>query len=83
MTRDKRQIELLSRDLGERREDALTEFDLTGEDGGGAVGIDANPAVELAVGLQAAGQPDRRRRLAERGARIEREGNDDARRDPP
>ena len=73
-----RQVELLGRDLGERGQDALAELDLAGEDGRGAVGVDADPAVELAVVLQAAGQP--RRLLRERALRIEREGDHDARR---
>ena len=41
----------------ERGEDALPELDLAGEHGRRAVGIDADPGIEPAVGLQAAGQP--------------------------
>ena len=44
-----RQVELLGRDLRERGEDALPEFDLAGEHGRGAVGVDAQPGVEHAV----------------------------------
>ena len=56
MDAPERQIELLGRDLGERRHDALAELDLAGEHGRGAVRIDADPGVEHAVGLQAARQ---------------------------
>ena len=70
-----RQIELLGRDLRERGENALPQLDLAGEDGGGAVGVDADPAVELAIVLQTAGKPF----LPNGGHRIEREGDDDAR----
>src|SRR6185503_17798425 len=51
-----RQVELLRRDLRQRREDALAELDLAGEHRRGAVGIDAKPGIEPAVGLQAARQ---------------------------
>ena len=54
-----RQIELLGGDLRERGQDALPELDLAGEHGGVAVGVDAQPGIEHAVGLQAAGQPRR------------------------
>ena len=56
-SRVERQIELFGGDLLQRREDALAELDLAGEDGRGAVGVDAQPRIEPAVGLQAAGQP--------------------------
>jgi len=67
-----RQIELLGRDLGERRHDALPELDLAGEHGRAAVRIDADPGVEHPVGLQAA---RKRRLLGERDFRVEREGD--------
>jgi hypothetical protein len=51
-----RQVELLGRDLLERGEDALAELDLAGEDGSGAIGVDADPAVEPAIVLQASRQ---------------------------
>ncbi len=70
-----RQVELFGRDLRERGQDALAELDLAGEDGGGAVGIDAEPGVEHAIVLQAAGKP--RRLLPDVRLRIEREGDDD------
>ena len=50
-----RQIELFGCDLRERGEDALPQLDLAGEDGRGAVGIDADPTVEPAIVLQTAG----------------------------
>ena len=52
-----RQIDLLGGDLREGGENTLTQFDLSREDGRGAVGIYANPAVEPAIVLQAPGQP--------------------------
>ena len=52
-----RQIDLLGGDLREGGENALPQFDFSREDGRGAVGVDANPAVELAIVLQAPGQP--------------------------
>ena len=73
--RVERQVEFLGRDLGERGQDTLAELDLAGEDGRGAVGVDADPAVELAVVLQAARQPGRLLRESE--LRIEREGDHD------
>src|SRR5262249_39316854 len=36
---------------------ALAELDLAGEHDGGAIGIDAQPGIEHAISLQAAGQP--------------------------
>src|SRR5436190_918904 len=54
-----RHLELLGSDLGERRHDALPELDLAGEYGDAAVGIDAQPGIKRAVGLQAAGEPRR------------------------
>ncbi len=70
-----RQIELFGRDLAQRRENALAEFDLAGVHGRGAVRIDADPGIEHPVGLQAAGE--RRRLLGENAMRIERERDDD------
>ena len=72
-----RQIEFLGRDLPERGQDALPELDLAGEDGGGAVGVDADPGVEHAVVVEAAGQP-RGGALRQQFGRIEREGEHDA-----
>ena len=56
-TRSKRQVELFRRDLRQRRDDALAELDLAGEDRRVAVGVDADPGVEHAVVIEAAGQP--------------------------
>ncbi len=47
-----RHIELLGRDLRERGHDALAELDLAGEHGDRAVGVDADPGIEHAVGLR-------------------------------
>src|SRR5262249_42387793 len=70
----KRQIELLGRDLLQRRENALPQLDLAGEDRGGAVGVDPDPAVEPPVVLQAAREPGGL--LAQCRLRVERERND-------
>src|SRR6185436_9907464 len=69
-------IELLGSDLGERRHDALPEFDLAGEHRDAAVGIDAQPGIQRAVGLQAAREP--RRVLPEPDFWHEAEREDDA-----
>jgi len=50
-----RQIELFGRDLRERGDDALPQLHLAGENGRGAVGIDADPPVEPAIVLQTPG----------------------------
>src|SRR5262249_42599331 len=65
--------ELFGRDLRERGEYALPQLDLAGEDGRGAVGIDADPTVEPAIVLQTSGQSF----LPACKLRIEREGDDD------
>ena len=70
-----RQVEFFGRDLGERRGDALSKFDLPRKDGRATVRVDADPGVEHAVLRQAARQF--RRSLREREFRIERERNDD------
>ena len=62
--------ELFRRDLRQRGEDALAELDLAGEDGGGAVGIDAQPGIEHAVARKAAGQRARAARRAGARARL-------------
>src|SRR6266404_575351 len=67
-----RQIELLGRDLGERRQDTLPELDLAGGHGRAAVRVDADPGIEHAVGLQAARKC---RLLGERDFRVERKGD--------
>ena len=72
-----RQVELFGGDLRERGQDALAELDLAGEYRGGAVGVDAEPRIEHAVGVQAAGQR-RRGAWREQLGRIEREGEHDA-----
>src|SRR5262249_12886648 len=60
--------------LRQRSEDALPQLDLAGADGGGAVGVDADPGIELAVGREAARQPRRLLRLLRKEPlRIERE----------
>ena len=70
-----RQVQLLGRDLGEGGENPLPQLDLAGEDGRRAVGVDADPAVELAIALQAAGQPGR---ILPKGVPgIERERDDE------
>src|SRR5262245_46489009 len=68
-----RQIELFRRDLRERGEDALPQFHLARENGGAALGIDADPSIEPAVVLQASGES----LLSARKLRMERERNDD------
>src|SRR6185295_5621705 len=52
-----RQVELLRRDLRQSSHDALAELDLAGADRGVAVGADANPGIEQAVVVEAAGEP--------------------------
>ena len=54
-----RQVELLGRDLRQRGEDALPEFDLAGENGGGAVGVDAQPGARACGWFEAAREPRR------------------------
>ena len=71
-----RHVELFGRDLRERGEDALPELDLAGEHRDRAVGVDAEPGIEHAVAVEAAGQP--RRLLRERRAAIEVKASDDA-----
>ena len=73
-----RQVELLRRDLRERGQDALAEFDLAGEHRRGAVGVDAEPGIEPAVALQAAGQAAAAGRLRSKVGGREREGEHDA-----
>jgi hypothetical protein len=73
------QLELLRRDLRERRRHALAELDLAGAHRGSAVGMDADPGVQHPVLRQTARQ--RRRLLGERGdveTREKREGDHDA-----
>ena len=65
-----RQVEFLRRDLRQRRHDALAELDLAGADSGVAVGADANPGVEQAVVVEAAGQPCGCCAKASRGANV-------------
>jgi hypothetical protein len=77
----KRQIELLRRDLRQCRHDALAELDLAGADRGVAVAADANPGIEQAVVIEAAGKPCwllRSGLLREREPRSQREGEGDA-----
>src|SRR5439155_20734038 len=71
-----RHVKLLRRDLGERRDDALSELDLAGEYGDCAVGVDAQPGVEHAVPAKAARQ--RWRLLATRKLWTKAEGEHDA-----
>src|SRR5262249_9667362 len=71
-----RHVQLLGRDLGERRDDALPKLHLAGEDRHLAVGADADPGIEHAVGLEAAWQPGPL--LAECKAWCEAERQDDA-----
>src|SRR5262249_61332323 len=68
-----RQLQFLGRDLGQRGDDALPQLDLACEDRRAAVGTDSDPGIELAVVLQAAGQP----LLCKGELRVEREGNDE------
>ena len=49
-------VELIGDDLRERGGDALAQLDLAGKHGHSTVGIDGQPCVELAIGLQAARQ---------------------------
>src|SRR5262249_8868115 len=63
-----RQVELFGRDLGERRGNALSKFDLSRKDGRATIRVDADPGVEQAVLRQAAGQF---RRLLRQRVRIE------------
>ena len=49
-------IEFIGGDLGERGQDALPQLHLAGKNGHRAVGINAQPAIEHAIVLQAAGQ---------------------------
>src|SRR5262249_39043696 len=51
----KRQIELLGRDLRERGENALPQLDLSRENRRRSVGTDAQPGIEHAVLVEAAG----------------------------
>ena len=74
--RVERQIEFFRRDLRQRGEDALAEFDLAGEDGDGAVRIDAQPGIEPAVARQAARAAARARCARARPRNAE--GDDDA-----
>ena len=67
------QIELFRGNLRQRRKNALPQLHLARENGGGALGIDADPGIEPTVVLQASGQPF----LSSRKPRIEREGNHD------
>jgi hypothetical protein len=48
---------ILRRDLRQSSHDALAELDLAGADRGVAVGADANPGIEQAVVVEAAGEP--------------------------
>src|SRR5262249_6777580 len=66
-----RHVELLGGDLGERRDDALAELDLAGEDSDPAVGADAQPGIEHPVGFEAARQPRLILGGRERGAEAE------------
>ena len=54
-------IELFGGDLQERGLDALAEFDLAGEDRDRAVGVDADPGVEIGRSCEAARRLWRRR----------------------
>ena len=72
-----RQVEFLGRDLPERGQDALPQLDLAGVDGGVAVAADADPGVEQAVVVEAAGQP-RGGALGQQFGRIERKGEHEA-----
>ena len=78
-------VELIRHDLRERRHDALSDLHLAGEGGDAAVGVDAQPSVEIAIGLQAPRKlrSHRRRTLREgAGERSERETHRE-RRSPP
>src|SRR5262249_2670051 len=67
-------VELVGCNLRERGEDALAELALAGEDRHGAVGVDADPAIEHAIGLKTAGQA--RRLLRDHAGRPETEADD-------
>src|SRR5262249_55983466 len=71
-----RQVELFCGDLCQGSDDALAEFDLAGEDRCVPVAADADPGVENAVVVEAAGKP--RGLLRTRNPRREREGERDA-----
>ncbi len=53
-------VELVGGDLAQRRQNALTELDLAREDGDAAIRVDADPTIERAVVIEAAGQFFRR-----------------------
>src|SRR6185503_11920574 len=58
-------VELVGCNLRQRSADALAELDLAGEDGHGAVRVDAQPGIEHAITAEAAGQARRGRGLGE------------------
>ena len=69
-----RQIELFGGDLRERGDDALPQLHLAGEDGRAAVCVDADPGIQLAIAIEATGEP----LLFLCGDRIEREREHDS-----
>src|SRR4029078_4465374 len=74
-----RQVEFLGRDLPERGQDALPQFNLAGVDGGVAVTADANPGLQQTVGVEAAGKPRRGAgALGQQFGGIERKGEYEA-----
>ena len=60
-------IQLIGNDLRQRRQNALAQLHLAGEHGHRAIGVDAQPAIQAAVAVQAAGQHSGGGRLCNRG----------------
>src|SRR6185503_166652 len=73
-----RDVELLGRYLRKRGQDALAELAFAGEHRDRARGVDADPAVQHAGRVEAAGKSGTRRLLGEDGRRAPAESDGDA-----